>query len=231
MQRTPSATRGRTAILIAVLGLVLATAGTITAIIARPASSAHSLERNGVPGPDPARSSITRDLDSPTPEAPAFASADGDGRVTGDDGLLPAGATVFDDGYAGIAGLRPELLEALRTAAVDAADHGVEFVVNSGWRSAEYQQLLLREAVSDYGSLDEAARWVATPQTSAHVSGDAVDIDGAEAAAWLSAYGAAYGLCQTYGNEPWHYELIPQAAASGCPGMYADPTEDPRMQG
>jgi LAS superfamily LD-carboxypeptidase LdcB len=107
----------------------------------------------------------------------------------------------------------------------------VEFVVNSGWRSAEYQQQLLREAVSDYGSLDEAARWVATPQTSAHVSGDAVDIDGAEAAAWLSSYGAAYGLCQTYGNEPWHYELIPQAAASGCPGMYADPTEDPRMQG
>ena len=33
----------------------------------------------------------------------------------------------------------------------------------------------------------EAARWVATPNTSAHVSGDAVDIGPSGAAAWLSA--------------------------------------------
>ena len=31
------------------------------------------------------------------------------------------------------------------------------------------------------------------------------------ATAWLSEHGAAYGLCQIYGNEPWHYELRPDA--------------------
>jgi len=41
---------------------------------------------------------------------------------------------------------------------------------------------------------------------------------------------AKYGLCQTYRNEPWHYELRPEAADHGCPAMYADPTGDPRMQ-
>ncbi len=55
-------------------------------------------------------------------------------------------------------------------------DDGVEFVVDSGWRSRAYQEQLLREAISKYGSEAEAARWVATPNTSAHVSGDAVDL-------------------------------------------------------
>ena len=71
---------------------------------------------------------------------------------------------------------------------------------------------------------------MATPNRSAHVSGDAVDIGPAEATAWLSANGARYGLCQIYGNEPWHYELRPDAREQGCPPMYADPTHDPRMQ-
>ena len=76
----------------------------------------------------------------------------------------------------------------------------------------------------------EAARWVATPQTSAHVSGDAVDLGPPEAAAWLSGHGAAYGLCRIYDNEPWHFELRPGAEAQGCPPTYPDPTHDPRMR-
>ena len=71
---------------------------------------------------------------------------------------------------------------------------------------------------------------MATPERSAHVSGDAVDIGPSGAAAWLSEHGAAYGLCRIYGNEPWHYELRPEAVDRGCPAMYADPTHDPRMQ-
>ncbi len=103
-------------------------------------------------------------------------------------------------------------------------------MVDSGWRSPEYQEQLFREAVSKYGSDEAAARWVATPSTSAHVSGNAVDIGHVDAAAWLSEHGTRYGLCQIYRNEPWHYELRPQATALGCPPMYADPTHDPRMQ-
>jgi D-alanyl-D-alanine carboxypeptidase len=146
------------------------------------------------------------------------------------DGALPDGATVFDDDFPAVANLDPALLGALRQAATDAADDGVEFFVDSGWRSPEYQEQLLREAVAKYGSEDEAARWVATPNTSAHVSGDAVDVGPFDATAWLSERGADYGLCQIYGNEPWHYELRPEAIDHGCPPMYADPTEDPRMQ-
>jgi hypothetical protein len=146
------------------------------------------------------------------------------------DGAVPAGASVFDDAIPGVANLDPALLSALRRAAADAAGDGVRFVVDSGWRSPAYQEHLLDEAVSKYGSRGEAARWVATPDTSAHVSGDAVDIGHSDAAAWLSEHGSAYGLCQIYGNEPWHYELRPEAIDRGCPSMYADPTRDPRMQ-
>jgi D-alanyl-D-alanine carboxypeptidase len=152
------------------------------------------------------------------------------GRLGEADGAVPDGTTVFDDEVPGVAKLDPALLSALRQAATDAADDGVEFVVDSGWRSPEYQEQLLREAVLKYGSEAEASRWVATPSTSDHVSGDAVDIGPADATPWLSAHGAKYGLCRIYGNEPWHFELRPEAVGHGCPAMYADPTHDPRMQ-
>jgi LAS superfamily LD-carboxypeptidase LdcB len=146
------------------------------------------------------------------------------------DGAVPDGTTVFDDEVPGVANLDPALLGALRRAATDAAADGVEFFVNSGWRSPQYQKQLLRDAIPKYGSAREAARWVATPNTSAHVSGDAVDIGPFDATAWLSEHGGRYGLCQIYRNEPWHYELRSAAIDHGCPPMYADPTRDPRMQ-
>ncbi|GIH19881.1 M15 family metallopeptidase [Rugosimonospora africana] len=157
-------------------------------------------------------------------------TTDDDHAVTENDGALPGGVTVFDDRYPGVANLDPDLLRALREAATDAAADGIEFCVNSGWRSPEYQNRLLRDAIAKYGSDEEAARWVATTDTSAHVSGNAVDIGHADATAWLSAHGARYGLCQIYRNEPWHYELRPEAIGRGCPPMYADPTHDPRMR-
>ena len=146
------------------------------------------------------------------------------------DGAVPDGTTVFDDDIPAVANLDPHLLRALRRAATDAGGDGVEVYVSSGWRSRKYQEQLFREAVSKYGSRAEAARWVATPGSSAHEAGDAVDIGHSDAAAWLSEHGAGYGLCRVYANEPWHYELRPQAIDHGCPHMYADPTHDPRMQ-
>ena len=162
---------------------------------------------------------------------PAASPVDAPHRALGEaGGAVPDGTTVFDDEIPGVAKLDPSLLGALRRAATDAADEGVELVVDSGWRSPAYQEKLLDEALVKYGSAEEAARWVATPNRSAHVSGDAVDIGPSVAAAWLSEHGAAYGLCQIYGNEPWHYELRRDAIDQGCPAVYADPTHDPRMQ-
>ncbi|WP_054682890.1 M15 family metallopeptidase [Microbacterium sp. No. 7] len=154
------------------------------------------------------------------PTSPASARAVGTA-----DGVVPEGVTAFDDAYPAISKLDPALLAALRQAADDAADEGVVLEVNSGWRSVAYQERLLREAVAEHGSADEAARWVAEPSASSHVSGAAVDIGPAEASSWLIAYGARYGLCQIYANEPWHFELRPDAIEAGCPEMYADATE------
>ncbi|MFC7488698.1 M15 family metallopeptidase [Knoellia sp. CPCC 206453] len=146
-------------------------------------------------------------------------------------GEVPDGVTVFNDRVAAVTKLDPDLLAALRRAAKDAEAHGQALVVNSGWRSPEYQERLLRDAIAQHGSKKEAARWVATPKTSAHVAGEAVDLGPSASAAWLSRNGARYGLCQIYRNEPWHFELRPDAVEHGCPRMYADPTKDPRMQG
>ncbi|HKY14217.1 MAG TPA: M15 family metallopeptidase [Microthrixaceae bacterium] len=163
------------------------------------------------------------DQDRPDPPRPALPLGEPDGAV-------PDGVTVFDDEIPAVANLEPALLGALRRAATGAAREGVELYVTSGWRSRAYQEQLLREAVSEYGSEAEASRWVATPDTSAHVSGDAVDVGPADATAWLSGHGAEYGLCQIYRNEPWHYEMRSRASDHGCPPRYTDPTHDPRMQ-
>lgn len=151
--------------------------------------------------------------------------------LTPEHGHIPAGGAldVFDDDAPALTRLDPALLDALRRAASDAAVGGVEFEVNSGWRSAEYQQWLRQEAVTTYGSEQEAARWVASAEASSHVTGDAVDIGPLTATDWLAQRGADYGLCQTYANEPWHYELRLEAIGGVCPQAYADATEDPRM--
>jgi D-alanyl-D-alanine carboxypeptidase len=157
-------------------------------------------------------------LDEPAP-------SHGEPRRTphGATGEVPDGTTIFDDVPA-VTHLDADLLAALRQAATDAADDNIEFDVTSGWRSRTYQEQLFREAITTYGSKKEAARWVAVPGTSAHEAGDAIDIGPTDAMSWLSQHGAGYGLCQIYGNEPWHYELRPDAADHGCPVMRADAT-------
>ena len=202
---------------------------------ASPLSEAHSPDAQGELAPPatlspPSFSEVLPGDHGGTTSEVDRAITEDDGAVTEDDGALPDGVTVFDDRYSGVSNLDPDLLRALREAATDAADDGVTFFVNSGWRSPEYQDQLVRAAVSEYGSEEEAARWVATAETSPHVSGDAVDVGQFDATAWLSEYGATYGLCQIYRNESWHYELRPRAIDRGCPRMYADPTEDPRMR-
>jgi D-alanyl-D-alanine carboxypeptidase len=146
------------------------------------------------------------------------------------DGVVPDGVTVFDDEFPAVSELDPALLGALRRAATAAESDGVTLFVNSGWRSRAYQDQLLRDAVAEYGSAAEAARWVATADTSPHVSGNAVDIGHSDATAWLADHGADHGLCRIYRNEPWHFELRPTAVRRGCPPLYADPAHDPRMQ-
>lgn len=166
----------------------------------------------------------------PEPQLAAPRLPEANGVLGAADGAVPAGTTVFDDAVPGVARLDPALLGALRLAATSATADGQTLTVNSGWRSPAYQDELRRQAVAKYGSADEAARWVASPATSEHVAGNAVDIGPTAAADWLGTHGAAFGLCRIYANEPWHFELRPDAAQQGCPAPFADPTHDPRTR-
>ena len=109
----------------------------------------------------------------------------------------------------------------MRRAETDAAADGIPFHLTSGWRSARYQEWLLADAVDLYDSEDVARRFVATPDQSSHVTGKAVDIAAVDAQFWLIENGARYGICQTYANEFWHFELATEAGGV-CPAMKAD---------
>ncbi|MEW2393449.1 M15 family metallopeptidase [Streptomyces venezuelae] len=223
MTRIPVSARGARTTRRGVRGLMVV--GLIAGVIAVIAAAAlvRQAPMSSSQSSQSSRSSLTTSSEAPEGERTEPAGES--------DGVVPDDVTVFDDSIPAVAKLDSDLRAALREAAVAAAtDGGVEFRVNSGWRSTEYQNQLLREAVAKYGSESEAARWVATADTSPHVAGDAVDIEGADATTWLSGHGAEYGLCQIYRNEPWHYELRTDAADRGCPRMYADPTQDPRMR-
>ena len=231
------ARRTRRTVLLGLTILVVAIAAFVLGVVvATPSSTSSAADRQ--PTAPPA-APVESTAPAPAPDRPrgqadraAPGGAASDGVVDAADGLIPDGMAVsaFDEMVPAVGGLDPDLLAALRRAATAAEADGVGLRVNSGWRSPEYQQQLLLEAVVEYGSLDEATRWVATAETSAHVSGDAVDIGPPEAADWVSDHGAAHGLCPIYRNEPWHFELRPDAVDDGCPQMYEDPTEDPRMQ-
>ena len=154
-----------------------------------------------------------------------FASAAAPFAPRDTDGLIADGAdvTLADDAVPAIARLDPALRDALREAETDAAHDGVSFRITSGWRSAEYQQWLLDEAIELYASEEVARQFVATPDRSAHVTSDAVDIAPLDAQLWLIEHGARYGICQTYANERWHFELATERGGA-CPPMMADAT-------
>ncbi|OYD61044.1 M15 family metallopeptidase [Rhodococcus sp. OK302] len=124
-----------------------------------------------------------------------------------------------------LARLDPALLAALHSAAADAQKSGVAMHVTSGWRSAAFQQRLWDEAVVKYRSVVEAARWVHPPNLSKHVSGRAVDIGPTNADDWLIQHGSDYGLCQTYANEMWHFELATHPGGD-CPPQLSNPSEE-----
>jgi D-alanyl-D-alanine carboxypeptidase len=157
--------------------------------------------------------------------ANSSASLSGTAPAT-DEGGLPEDRdlTPFDTGYPAIQKLDPSLLGAVQKAAGDAQARDIRFIVTSGWRSKEYQQRLLDEAVVKYGNLEKARRFVNTPEKSAHVSGTAIDIGPTDADDWLIQHGSDYGLCQIYANEMWHFEL--RAGAGGdCPALLTDAAE------
>jgi D-alanyl-D-alanine carboxypeptidase len=144
-------------------------------------------------------------------------------RLTAADGYITDGGWLSPSAtdHPAVGNLARDLRAAVQRAATDAARDGVDLVITSGWRSARYQQSLLDAAIAQYGSEAEARRWVSTPEKSDHVTGRAVDIGPEAAQLWLRQHGNRYGLCQTYANEPWHYELATEPGGI-CPRPIAD---------
>lgn len=134
-------------------------------------------------------------------------------------GWLPARVTLspFDESHPIVGWLDPDLRAAIQDAAKAAEKDGIDMRVNSGWRSKGFQQRLFADGVRSYGSVDAARQFVASPETSKHITGEAVDIGPVEADRWLITNGPEFGLCQTYANEIWHFELT--AVDGRCPPM------------
>jgi hypothetical protein len=123
-------------------------------------------------------------------------------------------------------GLDPGLVKALAAARSAARKAGFSLVVNSGYRSWAKQQRMYDNALWTYGSARAARKWVLPPAESTHVRGLALDVGTPAAAAWLTAHGARWGLCRTYGDEAWHVEYRPdwvRAFGGRCPATVPTP--------
>lgn len=129
-----------------------------------------------------------------------------------------ADVSPFDTSDPTVGRLDPALLQAIQEAARAASQDGVDMRINSGWRTREFQMQLFDEAVQQYGSADIARQYVASPDVSNHVVGKAVDVGPTAADTWLAHNGTRFGLCQTYANEVWHFELAADEFGN-CPPM------------
>ena len=124
----------------------------------------------------------------------------------------------FDVSNPALAQVDPPLLNAIQDATRAAAAEGVDLRITSGWRSKGFQQRLFDDAVRQYGSEDIAKQFVASPDVSKHVVGQAVDVAPVDADKWLIRNGAQFGLCQSYANELWHFELAVDQQGN-CPPL------------
>jgi zinc D-Ala-D-Ala carboxypeptidase len=133
----------------------------------------------------------------------------GEGATDTFSGWLPDDQTLspFDVSNPVIAQLDPSLLKAVQDAARSAEADGIKMRITSGWRTKGFQQRLFDIGVRQYGSVEDAKEFVASPEVSKHVVGEAVDIAPVEADKWLIRNGPQFGLCQIYANEIWHFEL------------------------
>lgn len=156
----------------------------------------------------------------PGPPVPADPLSIGDAAVDTTGGWLPDGVTLspFDVSNPILSQLDPALLRAVQDAARVAQAQGVDIRITSGWRSKGFQQRLFDNAVRNYGSVAAAAEFVAGPEVSKHVTGQAVDIAPVAADMWLIANGRQFGLCQIYANEIWHFELATDQYGN-CPPL------------
>ncbi|MBF6170463.1 M15 family metallopeptidase [Nocardia blacklockiae] len=134
---------------------------------------------------------------------------------------LGQAAPVSSESAEGTAGLDPALAAAYTLAERQAHAEGVPLSITSGYRTPEQQNELWQDGLATYGSPDAARRWVLPPEESTHVQGKAVDVGPEEGARWLEANGSRWGLCRTFDNEYWHFEMT-TVPGGECPARIPD---------
>lgn len=141
--------------------------------------------------------------------------------VGGSLGATVSGTSAASAAAPGTAGLDPVLATAYTEAATAAHAQGVPLSITSGRRSVAEQRRLWRTAIATYGSPAAARRWVLPPEESTHVTGHAIDVGPRQGAAWLQTQGYRWGLCRTFVNEWWHFEVV-TIPGTTCPAMWPD---------
>jgi hypothetical protein len=187
-------------------------------LVTRPSSSPPSPGATAAAAPLAIGPAAAPPASEPAPDGEALSIGTAALDTTG--GSIPDGHMVspFDVGNPLVGFLEPALLKAIGAAARAAAADGVELKLTSGWRSKGFQKRLFDEAVATYGSAAVASQFVASPETSMHVVGRAVDGGPTAADDWMSRNGARFGLCQIYANEIWHFELAVDGSGN-CPPL------------
>lgn len=118
-------------------------------------------------------------------------------------------------------GLRSDVITAWRNVEKYANADGIIVCLNDGKRSTAQQQAQYDEYLEQYGK-QAADQLVLKPDKSAHVTGNAIDVQPAAAYQWLQATKGALGLCRTYDNEGWHFEYD-ASYFRGCPPRQPKP--------
>ena len=125
--------------------------------------------------------------------------------------------------------LRIEVKPYIEKLIYDANNNGINIIVDSAFRSGNYQQMILDKVISEKGN--EAYKLVALPGTSEHQTGLAVDFaiyengiynddikEEDKEAIWLKDNAWKYGFILRYPKgkeditgfnfEPWHYRFV-----------------------
>ncbi|MEZ0114172.1 D-alanyl-D-alanine carboxypeptidase [Catenulispora sp. EB89] len=165
--------------------------------------------------PKTSPTSPTSPSKSPTSPPPSADGENGDCENTSHD--TPA------DEAMKFSGMTHGTQQAFLAAQKAAQAAGLSFVLNSGYRSAAYQQRVFDCWVKQLGSPQAARQYALPPNESAHVQGYAMDIAPPSAASWLESTAGKYGLCRRYQDETWHFEYQSRYKTQGCPALLPHP--------
>jgi len=126
--------------------------------------------------------------------------------------------------------LAPDAAHAWKRMRTDAARHGVDLKLVSGFRNHQYQAELVRKKLNAQQPIDRILRVTAAPGYSEHHGGHALDLTApgltpltqefsmSRAYEWLCSQGRLYGFRESYPNhnrhglewEPWHWAYVPK---------------------